>query len=448
MKKRINSGLCLLLSVLLLFTFVGCGNGAEPADAGIKAEETVEAKTETAAETKTEETAEAKVEEKLDTKVTVPSRITGEELAAELGMTAGVYAVEYYDWNQAECLLPDPVAWSGGQLQLNDISEGHIVLPDASFGAESIYYIFKADSAETMQACMDGYLQELAARGFSCESDRVLLETWYYLTKGGYPQLLIAPNSILEMEIVLPLCYGFEIPEEKTETPLLMASSFLASDYDCEKDRFTVSGFDGTENGGYFTVYLAPDLYREGSVFDTEMFRSQANGNKQNAICYCSFLSKVASETGYSTLKAAIPFRSDAESYNYFSEVEVEVLRLNDAQAAFYFYAEIDAGKGTMHRIEGVVNAFPIDTAAGDVASAADGDCPECDGKGYTTCTYCGGSGREKCRRCSGRGKTKSPLTHKYETCQGCHGTGERSCTSCDNGKKECRICHGTGKAS
>ncbi len=225
-----------------------------------------------------------------------------------------------------------------------------------------------------------------------------------------------------------------------------MASSFLASDYNSDKDRFTVSGFDGTENGGYFTVYLTPGLYEEGSVFDTERFRSQSDVSIQNAICYCSFLSKVASERGYSTLKAAIPIQSDAESYSYFSEVEVEVLRLNDTQAAFYFYAEIDAGKGTAHRIEGVVNAFPIDMGVGDANSTADGDCPVCDGRGYTRCSSCGGDGKKDCSRCSGSGKTKSPLTHKYETCLGCHGTGERSCNFCDNGKKECRVCHGTGK--
>ncbi len=195
MKKTSRSGLCLLLAMMLLFALTGCGDAVESDNAGIAVN--------------------AKTEDGIDTKVTVPSQITGGELATELGMTAGIYAVEHYNWNQAECLLPDPAAWSGGRLQLNDTSEGSVVLPDASLGAESIYYIFKADSAETMQECMDGYLQELAALGFSCESKRMLRETWHYLTKDGYPELLIAPDSTTEMSIALPLCYGFEVSAER-----------------------------------------------------------------------------------------------------------------------------------------------------------------------------------------------------------------------------------------
>lgn len=84
--------------------------------------------------------------------------------------------------------------------------------------------------------------------------------------------------------------------------------------------------------------------------------------------------------------------------------------------------------------------------------------CPNCGGRGHTSCIHCRGTGQAPCYECGGKGHVEEQfrkymngewiISYRKVTCTSCNGLKTHLCTSCDgSGKSECYMCYGRGLA-
>lgn len=364
---------------------------------------------------------------------TVISKITGEEITAERGITSGIYTMTRYNPDGIEAMLPYPVTWSNGQL--------------CQFASDkdtsgSISYRFRADTRENTQELAQKYMDALAEKGFSVRHEQNSAGSYsddtYTLSINNLPEIqLRLSNPIMKdaMTIVLPSGYGFDFSGTEITNTFQMASVFTYPDWNETKDRCQINGFDGSNNGGSFLLCFAPELYHAGDIISIHDFLSQKNAGINNALYYCKFRSDQSGEELYSTL-----LTGDQESYDYFKVLDVEILRKDAQQTVIYIYMEVDAGIGVVHRLEGLINA--ISPEGSDSSSPdPDGNCKNCGGKGYINCLSCGGDGEVDCSLCGGDGRKYSVITKKEELCSRCGGRGKDNCGFCNNGRQICPVC-------
>ena len=368
-----------------------------------------------------------------DTTWSVTSRITGSEITAQLGITAGVYSMTRYNRDDATVLLPFPVTWSDGVL-------AQCKYEDGSSGS---YYGFKAESSELTDSLMQEYMDTLVAMGFTQREERLLSSKYYYFSVNGLPEVEIREGSIdgHYMLVVLPAGYGFDLDGTDVLNEFRVASIYTSPDWDETKDTCRVSGFDGTESGGAFNLYFVPGMYVEGDCIGLDDFLSQTTAGTENSLYYCHFFSDQAGENGYKTVTTAL----DKESYNYFRDIDIQILKKDSEQTVIYFYLEVDAGIGVCHRLEGIVNAVSPEGAEAVSYLDPDGDCKNCGGTGYVECTRCNGDGEVDCSLCGGDGKKLNVITGKQDLCTRCHGRGKQDCGACNNGRTKCSVCGGSG---
>ena len=121
-----------------------------------------------------------------------------------------------------------------------------------------------------------------------------------------------------------------------------------------------------------------------------------------------------------------------ADSYLTWEDFTLRVLRLNDTEAVFYLYADLEKEPGSIEAL------FAIDltqteqkASSGSSSGSSVVDtgttrmCPTCHGDGEVECTFCGGEGRLRKNYTKEQG-------WDYEFCSTCMGHGMVKCRKCD----------------
>lgn len=367
--------------------------------------------------------------------LTHASRLTGQELSASPGESVGIFQVINRIHTEASFLIPDPETWSGGKLYRASYGE-------SEFEPDSMWYSYERHDKQTdMQEYVEAYRDLLEELGFEVREERVLRSTAYYAAKDDLGEVYFRVLDSIKFYIQFPNNFAFEIENETEILPFNVAATFAEHDYGSPDDIFSVQGIDGTEGGGSIHFYFDPNNYQTGDVIDTDDFLSQTNAGS-SAKYHINFHSSLASTKKYSTLKNEIYIIEGSQ--DYFNNIQVEILEKDTNHVAIYYYVEIDPESERQFAVEGIINCASGSDEEDITAFTENGECKNCNGKGYKTCTRCGGDGNVTCSLCGGDGKRYNVLTKKTDDCHRCI-RGKENCSNCENGRVKCKVCGGLG---
>lgn len=349
--------LTIALAILLCFVFTACDSKTDddsPRKRKKKRETDEEQVTETVkqpAGSSDQETTPAHEERGFS----VESRISGEMITAEDGKSVGIYRVRYKSMDSEDTKnipVPDPEVRLPGEYTYYDIEPTD----------HGIYYSYLTASRESNA---EKYWNLLAEEGFTCRPDPYSSRTpYYYASKDGYAEIFVKDGSVMVPDgrscitIYIPNAYHIERENTELSDHFSVKSSYLPETLRgasglIYNDKFVVRNFTGDAQEGTLILKFTKDTYSAGDWFSLNDYLMESNKypiSKRS----CEILCESLSTEKYDTLSGAV---TGKHNYEYFDEIDVEILEYSSSQVVIYYYVKVSNEIGTTCEVEGIISS-------------------------------------------------------------------------------------------
>lgn len=320
---------------------------------------------------------------------------------------------------------------------------------------------------------MTEYISMLEQMGFACRKDiRSEKSIYYFLSMDNRQEIhltLLECENDEKISFMITPEYSFNIKEDVVSDEYWYNTKYSINEDIKEEYHVYI-------NDNSFKLCFSSTAYHERDSFSLQDFLNQSYSGSYSSLYYCTFNTYDDAADGDGTFSTLEKTGYQKGSSAFFKDPTVEVLRKNASETVLYFYAEIDAGAGSLYKFDGLIDEChekpKADNSSHEKGNTSDSkiavsaeqlmqignasqetdssshvlkNCSHCGGKGYDRCPKCSGTGKSRCTKCGGDGKSYSTVTKTEKKCTRCFGRGKQDCTSCTNGKRYCGFCNGTG---